>query len=300
MTGGITNIIAGNALTGGGAEGDITLNVDETAININQSQVTDVTATASEINTLDGITATTAELNYTDGVTSPIQSQIDGKQNIVSVVSDTEIGYLDGVSSPIQSQINNKQNDVITTQGDLVVGGSGGVEQRLGIGAADTVLTSDGTNVTWAAAGGGGGAGPQYTLLGNFTVSNQNWTLSNIPQNYDELLMYWNCTDEIKIRFNNNSTSVYKHTWIQTEENLQDSNQNIFRSFGASSGVAKFYKYNTSNNRPGLVWEGTHAEATDAAQGVMIYGATFVSNITQLSTSTSQTGEFYIYGVTYA
>lgn len=41
--------------------------------------VTDVTATAAELNVLDGITATTAELNYVDGVTSAIQTQIDGK-----------------------------------------------------------------------------------------------------------------------------------------------------------------------------------------------------------------------------
>ena len=39
-----------------------------------------VTATTAELNTLDGITATVAELNYTDGVTSNIQTQLDGKQ----------------------------------------------------------------------------------------------------------------------------------------------------------------------------------------------------------------------------
>ena len=38
-----------------------------------------VTATASELNILDGITATTAELNYMDGVTSNVQTQLDGK-----------------------------------------------------------------------------------------------------------------------------------------------------------------------------------------------------------------------------
>lgn len=38
-----------------------------------------VTATTAEINLLDGVTATTAELNYVDGVTSAIQTQIDGK-----------------------------------------------------------------------------------------------------------------------------------------------------------------------------------------------------------------------------
>jgi len=43
-----------------------------------------VTATAAEINALDGITATVAELNYTDGVTSAIQTQIDTKAPLAS------------------------------------------------------------------------------------------------------------------------------------------------------------------------------------------------------------------------
>ena len=38
-----------------------------------------VTATAAELNILDGVTASTAELNYTDGVTSNIQTQLNGK-----------------------------------------------------------------------------------------------------------------------------------------------------------------------------------------------------------------------------
>lgn len=40
---------------------------------------TDVTATAAELNILDGVTATAAELNYTDGVTSNIQTQLDNR-----------------------------------------------------------------------------------------------------------------------------------------------------------------------------------------------------------------------------
>jgi hypothetical protein len=42
----------------------------------------DVTATATELNVLDGITATTTELNYTDGVTSAIQTQINNKLSL--------------------------------------------------------------------------------------------------------------------------------------------------------------------------------------------------------------------------
>ena len=67
-----------------------------------------VTASTAELNLLDGVTATTTELNYVDGVTSAIQTQLDGKQTIVSGVSSTEIGYLDGVTSAIQTQLDAK------------------------------------------------------------------------------------------------------------------------------------------------------------------------------------------------
>lgn len=40
---------------------------------------TDVTASAAELNILDGATLSTTELNYVDGVTSAIQTQLDGK-----------------------------------------------------------------------------------------------------------------------------------------------------------------------------------------------------------------------------
>jgi hypothetical protein len=42
--------------------------------------VTDVTASAAEVNILDGATLTTTELNFVDGVTSSIQPQLDNKQ----------------------------------------------------------------------------------------------------------------------------------------------------------------------------------------------------------------------------
>lgn len=38
-----------------------------------------ITASAAELNKLDGVTATTTELNYMDGVTSNIQTQLNGK-----------------------------------------------------------------------------------------------------------------------------------------------------------------------------------------------------------------------------
>jgi hypothetical protein len=64
--GDITAVTAGTALTGGGTSGDITLNVALADIQIPVAQITDLTATATE-------------LNYVDGVTSAIQTQINGR-----------------------------------------------------------------------------------------------------------------------------------------------------------------------------------------------------------------------------
>lgn len=53
---------------------------------------TAVTATAAELNILDGVTATTAELNALDGITATV----------------TELNYVDGVTSAIQGQLDAK------------------------------------------------------------------------------------------------------------------------------------------------------------------------------------------------
>jgi hypothetical protein len=81
--GDITAVTAGTGLTGGGSSGAVTLNADYSAIgsaiSITASQISDVTATAAELNILDGATLDVTELNYVDGVTSAIQTQLDGK-----------------------------------------------------------------------------------------------------------------------------------------------------------------------------------------------------------------------------
>ena len=69
------------------------------------SDITDLTATAAELNKLDGVTASTAELNKLTGVTADTN-----ELNLLDGVTATtaELNYTDGVSSALQTQINAK------------------------------------------------------------------------------------------------------------------------------------------------------------------------------------------------
>ena len=93
----------------------------------------------------------TTELGYLDGVTSAIQTQIDGKQAVVSGVNSTEIGYLDGVTSAIQTQLDGKTaKSTLTTTGDIYYASSANTPARLGIGSTGQVLTVASGIPSWA------------------------------------------------------------------------------------------------------------------------------------------------------
>lgn len=111
---------------------------------------TDVTATAAELNVLDGITASTIELNYTDGVTSAIQTQLNGKQASMGVddnyVTDAEkvvIGNTSGTNSG-DNATNSQYSGLVTNAthtGDAT--GSGAL----------TVVALNGTSLAGLATG---------------------------------------------------------------------------------------------------------------------------------------------------
>lgn len=105
-----TKVTANNAITGAtktkityDSKGLVTAGADLAASdipNLSISKITDVTATAAELNVLDGITATTAELNYVDGVTSNIQTQLNSKadsSSLSSYVATSVVGTASGV-----------------------------------------------------------------------------------------------------------------------------------------------------------------------------------------------------------
>lgn len=86
------------------------------------SNITDVTATATELNVLDGITATTTELNYVDGVTSAIQTQLDSKSPVTQAVSDKSANYT-LQSSDLNSLIRSTNAAITITVPDVLSNG---------------------------------------------------------------------------------------------------------------------------------------------------------------------------------
>lgn len=92
---------------------------------------TDVTASAAELNVLDGITASTTELNYTDGVTSSIQTQLDLKADQTALDGKVADAINDGTTTVAPSQnavfdaLSGKaaDNAVVKLAGDQTVAG---------------------------------------------------------------------------------------------------------------------------------------------------------------------------------
>ena len=98
-----------------------TLSINGTAITATAAELNildGVTASTAEINLLDGVTATTAELNILDGVTATAieLNTLDGitastaELNILDGVTATtaELNFVDGVTSNIQTQLDAK------------------------------------------------------------------------------------------------------------------------------------------------------------------------------------------------
>lgn len=130
-----------------------------------------ISATASEINVLDGITATTAELNYTDGVTSNIQTQLNSKAADSDVVKLTGNQTVAGIktfssfpvtpsSAPTSDyEVANKKyvdDQIPSFETD---GTPNTVQSLLNLAAGSNItLTDEGDGtVTIDASGGGGG-----------------------------------------------------------------------------------------------------------------------------------------------
>ena len=105
------------------------------------SEVSDVSATAAELNKLDGATVSTEELNFVKDVSSPIQTQLDNKQDDTGSWTGTKIPENKGGTD--QSTY---------TKGDILFSNATDSLNKLGIGGAGTILKSVDGLPSWSTA----------------------------------------------------------------------------------------------------------------------------------------------------
>lgn len=108
--------------------------------------------------------------------------------------------------------------DTITTQGDLIIGDASGDPSRLAVGAADQVLTSNGTTMSWESPSGGG-----LVLIQEISAAAQNEIdFAAIPTGYKALQFHFNdfaqfSAQDFYINFNNErGTSATKYQYADS------------------------------------------------------------------------------------
>jgi len=127
---GTKKIVYCDGAGGGAAVTDLTENLaffgalDLTSLSLNG---TEITATASELNTLDGITASTSELNTLDGVTAST-----AELNVLDGVtaSASEINYLDGATP---GTLTANKTVVASATGAIALGSTWSVREDAGV-----------------------------------------------------------------------------------------------------------------------------------------------------------------------
>lgn len=108
--------IGGTAVTATAAEINILDGVTSSTAELNI--LDGVTSTTAELNILDGVTSTAAELNILDGVTATAT-----ELNLLDGVTATtaELNYVDGVTSNIQTQLDSKGTGSVSSLSDLSI-----------------------------------------------------------------------------------------------------------------------------------------------------------------------------------
>jgi len=130
------------------------------------SDVTDVTATAAEVNQLSGATVSAADLNKLHAVTASAAELniLDG-----ATLDVTELNYVDGVTSPIQTQLDDKQQVDATLTALAALSGTG-ILVETGVDTfAHRSLTAPSAGITISNADGVSGS-PTFALANDLAA----------------------------------------------------------------------------------------------------------------------------------
>jgi len=182
----LTTTLADLGITATAAELNILDGVTSTTAELNI--LDGVTSTTAELNILDGVTATAAELNILDGVTATAT-----ELNLLDGVTATtaELNYVDGVTSSIQTQLDAKVAKTSSTGSAVLPAGT--TAERDGSPSAGYLRwNSDDTSAevydgsAWAAVGGGNTTDEGLyemanTISANYTITSGNNAMSAGP-----------------------------------------------------------------------------------------------------------------------
>lgn len=153
------------------------------------ADVSDVTASAAEVNILDGATLTTTELNFVTGVTSAIQDQLDDKQPLDATLTALAAFNTNGILVQTAADTFAGRSITAPAEGITVTNGDG-VAGNIAIDLANdlaaveglatngfAVRTGDGT---WTTRSIGGAAGRISITNGDGVASNADIDLASV------------------------------------------------------------------------------------------------------------------------
>ena len=169
---------------------------------VSTDTLTNKTLTSPKINEDVAVTSTATELNLLDGVSGLVQADL------------TKLAAIDATAAEID-------NLDALSRGSLIYGNASAATAILTKGTADQVLTSDGTDIAWQDAGGGG----MGALVHTSTISSNTANIvidgifSSTYKNYLIVGMARNNTSDVtlEMRYRQGgstiTTSNYRRTW---------------------------------------------------------------------------------------
>jgi hypothetical protein len=217
--------------------------------------------------------------------------------NILKIRNEANDGWVDVITldasmTAAASELN--QLDAIT-RGSILYGNASGETARLAAGGASTVLTSDGTDISWADASGGS----TFTLVASVATSGTAIDFTGIPSG----------VNRVTLNLYNVSMDENKRLLVQ----LGDSGGIEASGYIASSAHTGGGQYNTdgfpiirtvtSNFTSGIMiltrvtgnqWASTHSTTRDAS-GTGAFGGghkTLTGELTQLRLTRATSGSF--------